>query len=861
MVKIADQRGRVKVAMPLILFNLYAWVGAGIFLVVLGPLSYLYREGIVSASGAVGYGVWMMFGVGIVTVAVWIGVFTLAVIYRRALLKRFNLWLGSLALIGVVLGILNFFEARDGILGIFTAGGEVALGGNVGSTVVGDLAWLGPLRILALSVVALSLIFPNLALDVVLILGKRMVMGYIFLVMVIKNMESSLVRMYRFDRTGEVPESSPATIGRNPQSDDWVMSADSSSSMPRYLSDVGKVSETNAGVGFSPAPPGTLVALSDTHNAASMLPAASPGVEMYASDVEPEDSGAESPLFGRQIASDEASEEVGASRYNKLWSAASQKEDSDDSVTIEQVPKNWGGVENATVASKPILDPLAASWDCPPLNLLVDAPQQGISQDQIAETSKTVSQTLAEYGVEVQMGEIRPGPTVTMYGLVPGWVRRYKQVKVTDEQGQPKTDESGKPIVTKVETKTRVKVDSILSREKDLALALGTPSIRIETPVMGKSLVGIEVPNPAPTLITLRSVMESAAYKRLRTTAKLPFALGKGSGGETKVIDLAKLPHLLVAGATGSGKSVFINTIVSSLLMERTPAEMRLLLVDPKRVELTPYNGIPHLLTPVVVETDEVVALLKGMIQEMLNRYRLFEEVGAKNIDIYNKKSSERMPYLVVAVDELADLMMSASFDVEQSLCRLAQLGRATGIHLIVATQRPSVDVVTGLIKANFPSRVSFAVTSQIDSRTIMDTMGAEKLLGRGDMLYQAVDATRPERVQGVFVSDKEIEDVVEFWRTTSWAPLPNVSLHSVGDGDSGESISAVGRDGAPRDEMLDKAIDLAHAHSKLSTSLLQRRMRIGYPRAARLMDELEAEGIVGPGDGSKSRDVIISTS
>jgi S-DNA-T family DNA segregation ATPase FtsK/SpoIIIE len=265
----------------------------------------------------------------------------------------------------------------------------------------------------------------------------------------------------------------------------------------------------------------------------------------------------------------------------------------------------------------------------------------------------------------------------------------------------------------------------------------------------------------------------------------------------------------------------------------------------------------------VVVETDQVVGLLKGLIQEMLNRYRRMEEEGVRNIDSFNRKMPDKMPYLVVAIDELADLMMTSSFEVEQTLCRLAQLGRATGIHLIVATQRPSVDVVTGLIKANFPSRISFGVTSQIDSRTILDTAGAEKLLGRGDMLYQAVDASRPERVQGVFISDGEIEDLVKYWKDTKWAPLPDVSLHSVGDGDSGDEGVYGGDPGGgleARDAMLDKAIELARHHNKLSTSLLQRRLRIGYPRAARLMDQLEEEGVIGPPDGSKSRDVIIGS-
>ena len=480
-----------------------------------------------------------------------------------------------------------------------------------------------------------------------------------------------------------------------------------------------------------------------------------------------------------------------------------------------------------------------------------------ITETEIRSTAETIQRTLAEYGVEVGIGQTRPGPAVTMYGLVPGWVRRYKQVKQSDEHGHPVLDENGKQVVTREETKTRVKVDNILAREKDLALALKTPSIRIETPAMGKSLVGIEVPNPTPSLVTLRSVMESPEFGKLRSKAHLPVALGKGSGGETAVIDLAKMPHLLIAGATGSGKSVCINAIISCLIMERSPAEMRLLLIDPKRVEMTPYNGIPHLLTPVVVETDQVVGLLKGMINEMLDRYRRMEEVGVRNIEAYNHKADEKMPLLVVAVDELADLMMSAAFDVEQSLCRLAQLGRATGIHLIIATQRPSVDVVTGLIKANFPSRISFGVTSQVDSRTILDTAGADKLLGRGDMLYLPLEASRPARVQGVYISDHEIEALVKFWQTAKWGSLPPIHLRAA----SAVNGSGFGDDGGEpsgSDELLQNAVVLAKSYNKLSTSLLQRRLRIGYPRAARLMDELEEQGVVGPGDGSKSRDVII---
>ncbi len=535
------------------------------------------------------------------------------------------------------------------------------------------------------------------------------------------------------------------------------------------------------------------------------------------------------------------------------------QEAADTAEVIEQPPEMIEQPPEVIEQSPEVIEQSSAetAWDLPSMGLLVDANEGGISHEEMAGTAQTITETLADYGVEVEIGEVSPGPTVTMYGLAPGWVRKYKHVRVTDEDGNPKRDEAGRPIMSRVETRTRVKVGSITSREKDLSLALKTPSLRIETPVMGKALVGIEVPNPRSSLVTLRNLMQTREFKALRGSAKLPIAFGKGSGGETVVVDLAKMPHLLVAGATGSGKSVFINTVVSCLLMERTPEEVRLLLVDPKRVELTPYNGIPHLLTPVVTETDQVVGLLKGLIREMSDRYRRMEDVGVRNISSFNEKTSEKMPYLVVAIDELADLMMTASFDVEQSLCRLAQLGRATGIHLVVATQRPSVDVITGLIKANFPSRVSFGLTSQIDSRTILDSAGAERLLGRGDMLYLAVDAARPERVQGVYISDTEVDDVVNFWRSTPRGPIPPVHLHSVGDAEGEEGQDEDDED-EQRDEMLDKAIELAYTQKKLSTSLLQRKLRIGYPRAARLMDQLEEEGIVGPGDGSKSRDVII---
>ena len=550
-------------------------------------------------------------------------------------------------------------------------------------------------------------------------------------------------------------------------------------------------------------------------------------------------------------------------KSNKYWSSSSTNETSssntssnEQSITAAksvQANEEFGQTDEI----EPKKTHRSNSWKLPSMKLLSGISEGGISKEEICSTSEIIKNTFAEYKVEVEVEKVRPGPTVTMYGIQPGWVRKVKRVRSRDESGAPELDKNGKPLMVQQEEKTRVSVDNILRREKDLSLALKTPSLRIETPVMGESLLGIEVPNPTPSLVALKNVMKSSTYSSLAAKSPLPVALGKGSDGEEVSFDLSKMPHLLIAGATGSGKSVCINAIISGLIMEKDPSEMQMLLIDPKRVELTPYNGIPHLITPVIVETEKVVGILKGLIQEMMDRYRRMEEVGVRNISSFNDKGGTKMPYLVVAIDELADLMMTAAFDVEQSICRLAQLGRATGIHLIVATQRPSVDVITGLIKANFPSRISFAVTSQIDSRTILDTTGAERLLGRGDMLYQPIDATRPTRVQNVYIGDEEISDIVQHWATTPKGRKEEIDLRIIGDDDI-DSSSVTSESGASsQDELFEKAMDLAQKYTKLSTSLLQRRLRIGYPRAARLMDELEDMGIVGPSDGSKSRDVI----
>ncbi|MEE9286122.1 MAG: DNA translocase FtsK, partial [Dehalococcoidia bacterium] len=475
--------------------------------------------------------------------------------------------------------------------------------------------------------------------------------------------------------------------------------------------------------------------------------------------------------------------------------------------------------------------------------------------------ARLLEQALSSYGIDATVVEINPGPAVTQFGVEPGWVRRFKEIRVRDAEGKPVLDERGKPVMRREEvSRTRVKVDAITNLDKDLAMALAASSIRIEAPVPGKSMVGIEVPNASSEIVSLRSMLESPAFVKLRAKSKLAMALGKGSGGDPLVADLATMPHLLIAGATGSGKSVCINAVLACILMQATPQEVRLLLIDPKRVEMAQFNSVPHLVAPVIVDVEKVVGALKWAIQEMEERYKRFSAVGVRNLQSYNKHRlvMEPLPYLVIAVDELADLMMSAPYDIEQSLTRLAQLGRATGIHLVVATQRPSVDVVTGLIKANFPTRISFAVSSLVDSRTILDSPGAEKLLGKGDMLYLPQDAPKPIRVQGVFVSDREIERVVRAWNSQTPLRSPTrISLEPPsaleGRGQAGETSSPAPPGGPPpampvdtdADPLLVRAREMAQQHTRLSSSLLSRRLKIGYTKAKRLMEELEAEGLI----------------
>ncbi len=477
-------------------------------------------------------------------------------------------------------------------------------------------------------------------------------------------------------------------------------------------------------------------------------------------------------------------------------------------------------------------------WRLPTVKqILEEGSEQYFSEELIRKQSRAIEETLASLGAPVRVQEINNGPVVTQFGIEPLFL----------------TSRSGKT--------TKVKVSKIAGLADDLALALSARSIRIQTPIPGKGLVGVEVPNEQAAIVSLLDVMESDAFSE--PEGRLRLGLGQDVSGQAVAADLRLMPHLLIAGATGAGKSVCVNSVIAALLLQNSPDTLRLLMVDPKRVELTQYNGIPHLLAPVIVDVEQVVPALRWVMREMDSRYRRFAQVGARNIDDFNRRISkneenETIPYISVLVDELADLMMQSPEETERVICRLAQMARATGIHLIIATQRPSVDVVTGLIKANFPARIAFAVASSVDSRVILDMPGAERLLGRGDMLFMPPDVSQPLRLQGAFVSDRELDRLIQFWRTAVEPdnapehvslPKPVIPISSTSaDASQGmlfpefdDMVAAEQFD----DALLPSAVEIFLAENRASTSLLQRRLRIGYTRAARLMDQLTDMGIV----------------
>ena len=540
--------------------------------------------------------------------------------------------------------------------------------------------------------------------------------------------------------------------------------------------------------------------------------------------------------------------------------ASAAGEEDEDSVIVTSAPDEK---PSSYQRALPMGRPSGSGWELPPIDLLTETSEEELRPVDNEARAQLIVDTLASFGVNARVVSVSQGPTVTQFGVEPGWETKTRTVIARDEKGKPVYDKDGKPQYrTEVVSRTRVRVNRITALANDLTLALAAPAIRIEAPVPGRPVIGIEVPNHSTSLVTMRSVIESTAFRRVSGRSHLGLALGKGVSGEPVATDLAKMPHLLIAGATGSGKSVCINSIIGCLLMHNTPEDVRFVLIDPKRVELANLAGIPHLaFSKIIIEIEEVVGTLQAIIHEMDSRYRRFASIGVRNIEAFNKspRATHKIPYWVIVIDELADLMMAAPFQVERQICRLAQLARATGIHLVIATQRPSVDVVTGLIKANFPTRIAFAVASQVDSRTILDGGGAEKLLGRGDMLFMPTDASKPKRLQGSFVSDAELDRIVSWWTNDRFRHLkPNDMDHLITEAKEEDGGEEMERD-EMEDPMYEAAKELAVQHSRISTSLLQRRLRIGYPRAARLIDLLEEDGIVSEAEGGQSRQVLVA--
>lgn len=458
----------------------------------------------------------------------------------------------------------------------------------------------------------------------------------------------------------------------------------------------------------------------------------------------------------------------------------------------------------------------------PPLSLLTSSVEKPEIGD-LRANANIIKRTLESFGVSVEMGEIHVGPTVTRYTLKPA-------------EG--------------------MKLSRIVALHSDLALALAAHPIRIEAPIPGKSLVGIEVPNKAAALVRLGNLVQ---YPDFQKADPLTFALGRNVSGEPMFPDIARMPHMLVAGATGSGKSIAIHSILISLLYKNSPDMLRMILIDPKRVELSIYDGIPHLIAPVVTENKKALGALRWLIGEMDRRYELLLAAGSRDIKSYNKDDPEPLPYIVTVIDEMADLMTTYGREVEGYIIRLAQMARATGIHLIVSTQRPSVEVITGLIKANITTRVALQVASQIDSRTILDTSGAEKLLGNGDLLFISAEKSKPVRAQGSFITEEELKKVIGFIKEHNETPTEEVEL-ATENGVSGvpteHPFESLGEDNGDDDELLEEAVMLVRSAKKASASLLQRRLKVGYARAARLLDIMEEKGIIGPGDGAKPREV-----
>ncbi len=712
----------------------------------------------------------------------------LCIIYRHpigAFIQRYRLYLWNKWLGGIAL-----FFAAWGILGLFD------MGGSFGHSIVSDNTIAGIFRVIGLFLLGIILIAPRACLHA----------WVNFSMWITRPLSSPATGAKREKHGYQSPLQAPDYYNRKP-----------------------------SGKGVSAPPPDTLLV---KEHSAKATPVSEPVKHEPLQDkivpprvLIPPEIDRKKPVADSLVAeAAKSKQEAEAVAAQSGAEKADKAEKTDVKQVAQEVWRKYGQSSSLVMVD---------GWKLPPVDILDTTTELEYGQADNTLRARKIDEALASYGVDARVIRINVGPTVTQFEIEPGWDIKTRLVKERDENGNIR--ERYEEV-----SRTRVKVDKITSLSNDLALALASPTIRIEAPIPGKSAVGIEVPNASFGTVSLRSVIESNNFQKLLAKSKLAIALGKGAGGEAVSGDLAKMPHLLIAGATGSGKTVCLNAIICCLLMCNTPYDTRMIMIDPKRVELVQFNSLPHLMTPVIVDTTKALNAMRWLNQEMDMRYKKLAAAGARNIEGYNKTRTgkDKMPNVVLIIDELADLMMAGFDEVEHILCRLAQLARAIGIHLVVATQRPSVDVVTGLIKANFPTRISFAVTSQVDSRTILDMVGAEKLLGKGDMLYMPTEEAKPKRLQGCFISDAEIERLVYFWNNQKpeeqGAEAPgSLKLEEIVIPDT---VIAGKRDAYPKDPLLAEAVALAKEHEQVSTSFLQRKLHIGYPRAARLMEQLEEE-------------------
>ncbi len=788
-----------------------------LILIVVAGLIFAFRTPIGSWANSVLTSFFQFFGFGIVLVVLLLLAIVEVSLTKPALfLRHWNQWLGGLVAMLAIWGILGFFAGVGRLVDVQR---DHSLGGDIGRWLMGDSTVAGIFIVFALVISASFLIVPR---------GFARLLASVF---------AFPFRGFRKEPVAAVavpiPQPSPAprmTIQGRELTEEIKPTV-----FPKYKPPVRpKVNYPVQGSknwlwnrlhpevnGATSLPP--------------VIPAASPTVPSAGIQEAPaseEDTPVPVDETPGGIGAAEAEPANAEAKKAEKGTPAKPASAKDLKQVAQEVWRKYGEAGTQKTAD---------GWMLPPIDILDNAPEVEFSQVDNLKKAKLIEDALSSYGVEGKVVQINVGPTVTQFGIEPGWDRKMKEVKEKDKNGD---------VQVKIEevSKTRVKVDRITSLSNDLSLALAAPSIRIEAPVPGKSVVGVEVPNTNIGVVSLRGVVESNVFQKMQAKARLTLGLGKGAGGESVVGDLTKMPHLLIAGATGSGKTVCIHSIICCLLLHNTPGDVRFIMIDPKRVELTPYNSLPHLATPVIVETNRALLALRWLAQEMDKRYQTLAAARARNIEAYNKaRPKEKLPFLVLIIDELADLMMTAGDEVEHTLCRLAQLARAVGIHLVVATQRPSVDVVTGLIKANFPTRISFAVTSQVDSRTILDTGGAEKLLGRGDMLYMPTEAAKPKRLQGCYVSDPETERLVYFWNNQKKETASQLSMDDI------VAMEEAHEESAPEDPLLAEVRKLAAEHENISASFLQRHLRIGYPRAARLMEQFQEEEGEGEDDSSDS--------